>query len=260
MGQSSLENSTTASSNVAIGWQSLQGVGTGSLNVGVGAGAGNLMHAATTGSVYIGPLANAFNALSAYDYCVALGASASVSADRQVRIGNSAAMPATSIGGPEWWSNTSDGRFKKNVKENVPGIDFIVKLRPVTYNFDQEALNDFFGVPDSMRNREVSAQDYEIIRSGFIAQEVEQAAIECGYDFNGVDKPGNENDVYNLRYAGFVVPLVKATQEQQEIIESQGAKIEAQEEEIEAQDERIDALEKQIEEMQIILQELQSAE
>ncbi|PLW92828.1 MAG: hypothetical protein C0592_08790 [Marinilabiliales bacterium] len=205
-------------------------------------------------------MANAFNALYAYDYCVALGASASVSADRQVRIGNSAAMPATSIGGPEWWSNTSDGRFKKNVEENVPGIDFITKLRPVTYNFDQEALNDFFGVPDSMRNREVSAQDYEIIRSGFIAQEVEQAATECGYDFNGVDKPGNENDVYNLRYAGFVVPLVKATQEQQEIIESQGAKIEEQEEEIEAQDERIDALEKQIEEMQIILQELQSAE
>ena len=51
------------------------------------------------------------------------------------------------------------------------------------------------------------------IFSGFIAQEVEQAAKESGYEFSGVDKPGNENDFYSLRYSDFVVPLVKAVQE-----------------------------------------------
>ena len=39
------------------------------------------------------------------------------------------------------------------------------------------------------------------------------------YDFSGVDKPKNEKDYYGLRYAEFVVPLVKAIQEQQKMIE-----------------------------------------
>jgi len=52
-----------------------------------------------------------------------------------------------------------------------------------------------------------------------LAQDVEQAAISVGYDFSGVDKPKNKEDFYGLRYAEFVVPLVKAVQEQQEIIE-----------------------------------------
>jgi hypothetical protein len=33
-----------------------------------------------------------------------------------------------------------------------------------------------------------------------------------------VDKPKNENDMYGLRYSEFVVPLVKAMQEQQQMI------------------------------------------
>jgi hypothetical protein len=32
-----------------------------------------------------------------------------------------------------------------------------------------------------------------------------------------VDQPKNERDVYGLRYAGFVLPLVKAIQQQQEM-------------------------------------------
>jgi cell division protein FtsB len=34
-----------------------------------------------------------------------------------------------------------------------------------------------------------------------------------------VDAPKNENDYYGLRYGDFVVPLVKAVQEQQAMIE-----------------------------------------
>ena len=33
------------------------------------------------------------------------------------------------------------------------------------------------------------------------------------YSFSEVDAPNNENDFYGLRYAEFVVPLVKAVQE-----------------------------------------------
>ena len=67
-----------------------------------------------------------------------------------------------------------------------------------------------------------------IVRTGFIAQEVEAAAKKVGFDFDGVSTPQNETDLYGIRYAEFVVPLVKAMQEQQEIIEGQETKINGQ--------------------------------
>ena len=48
---------------------------------------------------------------------------------------------------------------------------------------------------------------------------MEAAAKKLGFNFSGVDAPKNENDMYGLRYAEFVVPLVKAVQEQQQMIE-----------------------------------------
>ena len=53
----------------------------------------------------------------------------------------------------------------------------------------------------------------KIVRTGFIAQEVEAAANKLNYDFDGVDKPQTKDGVYGLRYGEFVVPLVKAVQE-----------------------------------------------
>ena len=55
-------------------------------------------------------------------------------------------------------------------------------------------------------------------KTGFVAQEVEALAKKLGYEFSGVDAPQNEQSMYGLRYAEFVVPLVKAVQEQQELI------------------------------------------
>jgi hypothetical protein len=46
-----------------------------------------------------------------------------------------------------------------------------------------------------------------------------------GFDFSGVDKPKNNADFYGLRYAEFVVPLVKAVQEQELIIKDQEKRI-----------------------------------
>ena len=43
---------------------------------------------------------------------------------------------------------------------------------------------------------------------------------ENGYVFTGVKAPANEKDHYGLKYAEFVVPLVKGMQEQQERIET----------------------------------------
>jgi hypothetical protein len=65
-----------------------------------------------------------------------------------------------------------------------------------------------------------------------IAQEVEEAAKEIGYDFSGVDRPKSENDFYGLRYAEFTVPLVKAVQELNEQNEQLKKMIEEQQRQI----------------------------
>jgi predicted RNase H-like nuclease (RuvC/YqgF family) len=54
--------------------------------------------------------------------------------------------------------------------------------------------------------------------TGFLAQDVAKAAHELNYEFSGVDIPDNDKDLYTLRYSEFVVPLVKAVQEQQDEI------------------------------------------
>jgi len=71
---------------------------------------------------------------------------------------------------------------------------------------------------------------------------VEQAAKEIGYDFSGVDTPDNPNDFYGLRYAEFVVPLVKAVQEQQSIINQQESTIDRQQNSIEALNRKVDKM------------------
>jgi len=77
---------------------------------------------------------------------------------------------------------------------------------------------DFLGVDRVSVDMKAVAKKSSIRQTGFIAQEVEQAAKELGFDFSGVDIPENENNHYGLRYSQFVVPLVKAAQEQQKMI------------------------------------------
>ncbi|MCP4440042.1 MAG: hypothetical protein GY810_13940 [Aureispira sp.] len=152
----------------------------------------------------------------------ALGYNTAITGNHQVRLGNSA---VASIGGFAGWSNVSDARFKTNVQENVAGLDFINKLRPVTYNLDMDAIAKKLNTPDSLRIKEAETQKAAQLQTGFIAQEVEAAAKELGYDFSGVDAPKNEDDHYGLRYAEFTVPLVKAVQELSKENEELKAKI-----------------------------------
>src|SRR5204863_6280820 len=98
------------------------------------------------------------------------------------------------------------------------------KLQPITYNLDLDAadkiiaavaIKDKVGKVVQSSSDELRARDekQQIVYTGFIAQDVEKAAKELNYDFSGVDAAKNEHDLYGLRYASFVVPLVKAVQE-----------------------------------------------
>ena len=108
---------------------------------------------------------------------------------------------------------------------DVSGLDFINRLRPVNYNFDTRKYEEFLtkNMPEDVRKNYLD-QDFSkstnIRQTGFIAQEVEKAAKEAHYDFSsGLHVPENENENYSVSYSQFVVPLVKAVQEQQKMIE-----------------------------------------
>ena len=51
-----------------------------------------------------------------------------------------------------------------------------------------------------------------------LMHEVEKAALVTAYEFSGIIKPRTAQEHYGLSYESFVVPLVKAVQEQQQII------------------------------------------
>ena len=138
---------------------------------------------------------------------IAIGHFVQVNMSNHVRIGNS---NITSIGGQVGWTTFSDGRYKQNVQENVPGIAFINKLRPVTYTVDVKSLDEnYYKLKPGMD----STANTSYRHTGFIAQEVERSATALGFNFSGVDKPDQPDKLYGLRYAEFVVPLVKAVQE-----------------------------------------------
>ena len=93
-------------------------------------------------SVFVGSLSDATtNSLS---NATVIGYDARVDASNKVRIGNTA---VTSIGGQVAWTTFSDGRYKRNVEEDVPGLEFITKLRPVTYTSDISGLNNHYPKP-----------------------------------------------------------------------------------------------------------------
>ena len=206
-GYEALYNNSTGDNNTSIGAFSLHSTLASSRNTAVGYSAGN-GYDNSDFNTFIGSYTSTdvdyiYNSTVIGDGAVATG-------DNSVRIGDGG---ITSIGGQVGWTTLSDGRFKKNVKEDVAGLDFINQLRPVTYTVDVHGLNNFLRIPDSVCNKPGVDEKEKIIYSGFIAQEVEASAKKIGYDFSGVDAPKNENDYYGLRYGDFVVPVVKSIQE-----------------------------------------------
>lgn len=177
---------------------------------------------------------------------MAIGYGTVVNASNRVFMGNAS---ISSLQSQVAWSTYSDARVKNNVQENVAGIDFIKALRPVTYNYDIHKENELMGVkatPDWDGKYDVEKIQF----SGFIAQEVEEAARKVGYNFSGVDKPKNDKDLYSLRYSEFVVPLVKAVQEQQQTIETMEKQNEEQKKLVTEQQRIINEMQKRLEKLE----------
>ena len=136
--------------------------------------------------------------------------------------------------------NVSD--FLKRLAESKEFLDATQNKIDIDRMMDRDFVNRFLAFYlldyskeylkeddlDSFMNRsleklsKMSDNEKESIRyTGFLAQEVQQAALLTGYDFSGVSIPKNKNSLYGINYAELVVPLVKAVQELKVIVEQQ---------------------------------------
>ena len=260
-GAEALYSNTSGSNNTASGYIALRYNMTGSSNTAIGAMA--LRNTSASGNTAIGCHAMFNNVSGSYNTAIgynadvnssstltnatAIGYGAVVQASNTVQIGNTT---VTSVSLSNFLTLSSDGRAKKNIQTNVPGLAFIKHLQPVTYNLDLDILDELQKSDDPAINArrdsllmarspeekaieaKARANKEKQVQTGFIAQDVEKIAKSIGYDFIGVDAPENDKGAYGLRYAAFVVPLVKAVQELSEQNDAKDAAIASLQEQI----------------------------
>jgi hypothetical protein len=247
-GNLALENST-GEKNTAVGSNSMTGNTTGYGNTALGYNT-NPTNTSDTNCTFIG---NGATASGNYLNATAIGNGVTVPARLRVAIGNSNVLWVGTLGFSTWQIG-SDGRFKFNIQQNVPGLAFINKLRPVTFQVNTKAVDAYINagrnktviVPhtqthtftDSTGTHTTTTTTYDtivdknpnantdfspsiaVVHSGFIAQQVDSAANAVGFTSSIVHRPENSTDIYSLGYAEFVVPLVKAVQELSKEVDS----------------------------------------
>jgi hypothetical protein len=149
-------------------------------------------------------------------------------------IGTQFVIPATQnqtwLGSPDnsWaaiWAESgpvtsSDQRHKTNITSSVLGLDFIKKLNPVSYKW---IVGRNESIIDENGNRVgITSHPGKRTHYGLLSQEVKTAFDECGVeDFAGwvltdLEDPDSRQA---LCYTEFISPLIKAVQEQQEMID-----------------------------------------
>jgi trimeric autotransporter adhesin len=226
IGANVLKSVTGGDGNVGVGYQAGYSI-TGDNNVTIGwfAGQGNSDGTAiTSGSnnVIIGKSADA--SIAAASNQIVIGQGATGTGDNQIALGNTS---ITAIKGQVVFTEYSDKRIKREIRDSNLGLAFINKLRPVKYklknpaDYPAELLEErFSSIPGSGPNNEnvVRPEDNETIYNGLIAQEVKTTMDELNVEWSGWSK--NESDgKEGIQYGKLTVPLIKAIQEQQEMIE-----------------------------------------
>ncbi|MBC7849653.1 MAG: tail fiber domain-containing protein [Chitinophagaceae bacterium] len=123
--------------------------------------------------------------------------------------------------------NTSDARDKRNIKKLSYGLSDIMKLNPVSFEWNNSATGDG-------------------VKLGLIAQEVLKVIPEIvkthetvTTDENIPSKQTKELSRYGIFYSDLIPVLVKSIQEQQIIITSQNVKIDDLEKRLKALEERL---------------------
>ena len=119
---------------------------------------------------------------------------------------------------------TSDRNEKTLITTSDLGLDFILKLEPVSYKWKVGGWD----IEENGKDEEPTKTPIDGKRNhyGLIAQQVKEVIGDK--DFGGWVKEDLEDDasMESLRYAEFISPMIKAIQEQQTIIEDLKSRIE----------------------------------
>lgn len=181
-------NSYNANLNIAIGTNSSKQVLNGTRNITVGFCSG-----------YSSDFSNT----------IVVGANAAVSADNHTVWGGVNNSVCNCI----WanWSTFSDANDKTDVESltDNEGIDFITRLRPVSYNLDLRGkyvhnCGYEYGIKDGSQANEKKSY-------GLIAQEVRGVMDDLDLEFAGVGYD-EAKDIYNMTMEEFIAPITKAIQ------------------------------------------------
>lgn len=227
-------NSTTGVNTTAIGYQALYSNTTGTNNTIIGAGAGYAI--TSTNHVAIGRNAN--TASTNGDRCTVIGSAANPSAsstdaeivigygvtgqaDSYITMGSNLGKIYNAYKTNATWTQTSDGRLKKNIQPDTLGLSFVCRLNPVTYQWKPSNEID----KNLPYYNETNERDTETVMHGFVAQEVKAALDAEGCStFNGWDA-GNHEGIQAISREMFISPLVKAIQELKVLVDAQATEI-----------------------------------
>ena len=204
IGHTALFSNTTAGNNTALGWQAGYNVTTGSNNTYLGYNAqGSVV--APTGEIVIGYGVTGIGG----NYKITLGSNG---------VGRIYADYSTSA----TWTFSSDANKKQNIQSDTLGLSFINRLRTVTYQWKPN--NE---LPTTFSDySEENVKDTTTVMHGLVAQEVKAALDAEGITtFEGWGEAADGSQVVSREM--FVIPLIKAIQEQQAIIESLKARLDA---------------------------------
>lgn len=160
---------------------------------------------------------------SSYSNTTYLGAGSKATASDQVQLGDS----ATTVFAYGSVQNRSDARDKTNIVDTDLGLDFVNSLRPVKFRWDyrDDYRNEGEQLDEAVKD---GSKKRTRFHQGFIAQEVKEVMDARGVDFAGYQDHSinGGQDVKSLGYEEFIAPMVKAIQEQQDIINDLTSRLE----------------------------------
>jgi len=193
-----------ASATTAVGYKALTALTTGAGNTAVGYQAGNILTTGGTNTI-IGHDADVDANDRAGCIVIGSGLSLNTASDNVVEIGNNTNSMTYDLDGGDI-TVTSDVRTKKNIKDTKLGLEFINKLRPITYQTKSPSqYPKEFGIENPSKKSSGKTWD------GLIAQEVKEVMDEMDVGFSGWEEGINTKQ--RLAYGKFVMPLIKAVQE-----------------------------------------------
>tara|TARA_B100002019_G_scaffold267866_1_gene259252 strand:- start:179 stop:1138 length:960 start_codon:yes stop_codon:yes gene_type:complete len=109
--------------------------------------------------------------------------------------------------------NSSDQNEKNTIAESDLGLDFVKKLSPKSYKFNGKTRTHYGLIAQDIETVLTDISKSTTDFAGFVKEDISEEQDGSSYR-------------YGLRYNEFIAPLVKAIQEQQEIIDDLKTRIE----------------------------------